>query len=345
MPKASINLVVLNGEKYILHCLESVLAQNIDFNQVELHILDNGSTDSTVSAIENFKLKIENLGFSSFSFIKSPRNLGMWGGQEELLKKSETEYVVFLSVDVILDREFISRAIAAMEIDPDIGALQAKIYQYTPGQALTRATIDTCGFQIYRSRRIGNIGHGETERGQYNEPSEIFGVEGAVPVFRRQALESIRVFGEVADHDLFWYGEDLDVAWRLRLAGWQQRYNPTIIAWHDRGTTKGHTHGSWLRYINRVNIRQQIPIRKRRLEWRNARLTRIKNDHAINVLRDLPYILWREIEILGYTILFEPGVLRELPHFFRLIPRMFKKRKVIFSQSKMSPSGIHEFFV
>ncbi len=281
----------------------------------------------------------------------------MWGGHERLWQQLNTEYIVVLSVDVVMADDFIERAIEVIDKNSKIGALQAKIYQFDIDSypaSLASKTIDTCGFQIQRSRRVTNIGHGEEDHGQFDKAGEIFGVEGAVPVFRKTALDSIRIGSssndseqfpsEIADHDLFWYAEDLDVAWRIRLAGWQEWYDPSIIAWHDRGTTKSQAHGGWLHYISRVPARHQVSLKKRRLEWRNTRWTRIKNDYIINVLKDLPYILWREIEVLGYTILFEPGVLAELPRFIKLIPKMLKKRSQILSKAKVTPEQIHQFF-
>lgn len=356
MPKISINLVVLNGDKYIEGCLNSIFKQSFPHQEIQINILDNGSTDNTRLLIHDFKNKTLNDIFPKINLILSDVNLGMWGGQEKLLDYSDSEYVVFLSVDVILDTNFIERAIATMDSDKKIGALQAKIYQYNFGQPLTKDLIDTTGFKLHRSRRITNIGHGEKDNGQFNERREIFGVEGAVPVFRKEALESIRMPtgsppkdgqfpSEIADHDIFWYGEDLDVAWRINLAGWTQIYDPNVIAWHDRGTTKSHAKGAWYRYIPRVALRRQLSLRKRRLEWRNTRWTRIKNDYIINILRDFPHILWWEIKVLGYVILFEPGVLKELPAFLKGLPKMLGKRRLILSRAKTSPEAIHKFFV
>jgi len=345
-PIISINLVVLNGEKYIRRCLESVLAQSYPHENIEINILDNGSADGTVDIIENWKLKNGDL---KITFIKSHFNQGMWVGQEELLNRSEGKYIVVLSVDVILEKDFLTHAIRAMDNDSKLGGVQGKIYQFNYADSFVgeppRHIIDTCGFKIDRSRRIKNIGHGESDRVQFGSAREIFGVEGAVPVFRKEALESIRILGEIADHDLFWYGEDLDVAWRVHLAGWKQMFIPNVIAWHDRGTTKGHTQGSWFKYIGRVGIRKQIPIQKRRLEWRNSRWTRIKNDYIINVFKDLPFIIWREIEVLGYAVLFEPGVLKEIPQFIRGIPRMIQKRREIMKQVQARPDEIHSYFL
>jgi GT2 family glycosyltransferase len=187
-----------------------------------------------------------------------------------------------------------------------------------------------------------NIGHGEEDKEQYDNLGEIFAVEGAVPVFRKEALLSCKIMGEIADHDFFWYGDDLDLAWRMRLFGWKQVFAPNVIAWHDRQTTKT-LKKSWLDYLMRVPIRRQIPIRKRRLDWRNLRWTLVKNDYIINILKDLPWIVSREIAVLGYTILFEPEVLKEIPAFFRYLPNMFRKRKEIMKKAVLSPKEIRKW--
>ena len=202
-------------------------------------------------------------------------------------------------------------------------------------------TIDTCGFEIYKSRRIINIGHGEIDKGQFNQEKEVFAVEGAVPVFRKDALEGCRIMGEIADHDMFWYAEDLDVAWRIRLFGWKQIFVPNVIAWHDRQTTKNLSKT----FADFLKTRRQLPLKKRRLEWRNIRFTIIKNDYTINILRDLPYILKREIVMLGYLIIFEPKVLGEVPAFLKLLPKMLKKRKQIIKRRVASQEEMRKWFI
>src|SRR3989338_5745294 len=349
----TINLVVLSGEKYIRRCLNSILAQTHPHNQIEVNILDNGSTDKTKEVIQDLETRVSDLGFAKFNLIESKLNLGMWPGHEELLKQSSGKYVVVLSVDVILDKDFISNIVRTMDKDEKIGALQAKIYSYdidNVGEGeLSKEIIDTCGFKIFKSRRIINIGHGEKDNGQFNEEKEIFAVEGAVPVFRKEAFEDCRIArpstvsgssNEIADHDIFWYGEDLDVAWRMRVFGWKQIFVPDVIAWHDRQTTKNlrKTFGDFLR------TRRGLPLRKRRLEWRNVRFTIIKNDYTINILRDLPFILKREIMMLGYIIIFEPKVLVEVPTFFRLLPKILRKRREIMKRKVASPKEMRKWF-
>src|SRR3989338_3004556 len=370
-PLVTINLVVLNGEKYIRHCLDAVLAQTYPHKLIELNILDNGSTDKTKENIRDSKLEIRDSEFFTFNLIESPKNLGVWPGQEELLKHTSGKYIVSLCVDVLMDKDFIKNAVEVMGKDEKIGALQPKIYSFELGIMNKESRsenhnslfpihysriIDTCGFKIFRSRRVINIGHGEKDHGQYDNLGEIFAVEGAAPVFRKEALKDCQIklttsdgrwtsdvpATEITDHDYFWYGDDLDLAWRMRLFGWKEVFAPNVIAWHDRQTTKSVRKG-WLDYFLRVPVRRQIPIKKRQLDWRNTRWTLVKNDYIINILKDLPWIVSREFAVLGYAVLFEPGVLKEIPTFFRYLPKMLRKRREIMKRVVVSPKEFRKW--
>ncbi len=338
----SINIVVRNGEKYIRHCLDAILAQTYPHEYIEINILDNNSSDNTKSIIGNWKLEIGNSSFAAFNLIESRQNLGMWPGQEEILKHSNGKYILAMAVDVMLDKNFVAKAVERMEGDGNIGALEAKIYRYeiSNDKIQISKTIDTCGFQIFRSRRVINIGHGQEDHGQFNEFKEIFGVEGAAPFFRKEALEDSRVKGSLVDKEYFWYGDDLDLAWRMRLFGWKEVFDPEVIAWHDRQTTKTLKKS----FSDFVRIRKAIPMKKRGLDWRNTRWTILKNDYIINILKDLPSMLKREVLMAGYIILFEPAVLMEIPKFLLFLPRMLARRKEIMKRATVKPTEIRKWF-
>lgn len=342
-PMVTINIVVFNGEKYIRHCLDSVRKQTYLHELIEINILDNNSSDRTVQIAKEFS--IEDLRFKIY---ESDKNLGMWPGQEKLLEYSHGKYILALSVDVILDTNFIKNAVKVFEKDYKTGAIQAKVYQWQIKENKPEFTklIDTLGFRIFRSRRLINVAQGDNDRLEFDQEGEILAVEGAVPIFRKQALEDCRLetqVGKIIDDDFFWYGDDLDLTWRMRLFDWKQLYSPKVIAYHDRQTTKD-VKKHWYDHFSRIKKRRQIPIRKRRLDWANYRLARIKNDQTENISRDLPYILIREIIVLVYTLLFEPEIFLEFPRFFRLVPRMLKRRKEIMSKVKVSAKEIHKLF-
>lgn len=336
-PLVSIQIVVYNGEKYIRHCLRAAMAQT--YPNVEIIVFDNASTDRTRDIVR--------AEFPSVRLIQNEKNLGMWPGQEETLKHSHGEYVVGLSVDVMLHPNFVKNTVATAERDPQIGAVQAKIYQYDFGQLADGSyrdshTIDTCGFALTRERKVINLGHGEPDGPHFNVSKDIFGVEGAVPFFRRSALEDCRMDGWIWDPDYFWYGDDLDLAWRMTLFGWRQVFAPDVIAWHDRSTTKGHATGI-ISAVRRHEKRAAIPLAKRRLDWSNTKFTIVKNDYILNILKDLPWILWRELMVFGYSLLFEPAVFLEAGRFFRHLPRMFRRRRDVMIRAKHSAREMHRW--
>ncbi len=341
-PLVSVQLVVKDGMRYLRHCLDAVRAQT--YQSLQVVILDNASTDGTADVVAR--------EYPECTLIRHSTNLGTWPGQEFLLAHTQGTYIVALSVDVILEKEFVARAVAACEEDTTIAAVQGKVYQYTIADlavngsaALRRETIDTCGFALTRGRTVINIGHGEPDGTVYSTACQILGAEGATPFFRRAVLEHCRIEGHIADPDYFWYGDDLDLAWRITLLGHRQMFLPDVIAWHDRSTTKGASRVPVFGQLKRIAIRRAIPLKKRRWDWSNTRFTIIKNDYIINILRDAPFVVTRQCLAFAYTILVEPGVLLEMGRFLRLLPTMLRRRRLVMKRAVRSAREIHQFFV
>src|SRR3989344_2807186 len=183
----SIILPVLNREKYIRQCLGAVLAQSEQ--NFELVIIDDGSTDSTLSEVSNFEFLIsKQYPDLQLQVIKNKERLAPWGNFERACRQSQAKYCVLLSVDVVIDKDFIKNAMEIMEQDDNIGCLQTKIFQYEIGSDYKLQTtrlpahdgaayggqvnyklIDTVGFGIFKSRRVINIGHGLKDGPQFNQ--------------------------------------------------------------------------------------------------------------------------------------------------------------------------------
>ncbi|PIR41501.1 MAG: hypothetical protein COV31_01360 [Candidatus Yanofskybacteria bacterium CG10_big_fil_rev_8_21_14_0_10_46_23] len=334
-PRVSINLVTFNVKPFLGPCLTAVKAQT--YPNLEIQIWDNGSTDGSQNFIKN--------NFPEFKITQLDKNYGMWPAQEKAWDYSSGEYIMVLSTDVILDPQAIARAVEIFQDDNRIGAIEPKLYQFEFNHDRIRKTqrIDTCGFEIFKNRRIVNIGHGQNDQPEFQVKKEIFAVEGAAPIFRKKTLEDCRLEDGIVDKNMFWYGDDLDLGWRINLFGWKQIFAPGVIGWHHRSTTTS-IRKNWRDYLRRVKQRQQIPIRKRRLDWRNIRLALIKNDHFKNVFRHLPKILYREIAVLGYALIFEPQVLLEIPKLVRLIPRALRSRRQIMKKARRSADDILIWF-
>ncbi len=327
-PLVSINLVVQNGEKYIRDCLRSVRAQT--YPRCEVVVFDNNSTDSTRDIVTQ--------EFPEFRFIANAKNLGFGPGQNKCLALTKGKYILGLCVDIVLDVDFVTHAVKAMERDAQIGALQAKIYRLENGAKTD--IIDTTGFVIFKSRRVINRGHGEKNAGQYDREEEVFSYEGAVPFWRREALVASAVDGEAHDEDYFWYADDIDLGWRLRLFGWKSYFVPTVVAYHDRSTTK-RLSNNWRDF---VALRRTVPARKRMLDWQNQHFTFIKNDCILSALKDIRYVLPRECMLFCYIVAYEPYTLRAIPHMLRLLPRMLRKRRYIMAHKKATRQEMERWF-
>jgi hypothetical protein len=71
----------------------------------------------------------------------------------------------------------------------------------------------------------------------------------------------------------------------------------------------------------------------------------IKNDFGSTFWRDCPMILGRELSMLGYIIIFEPRTLGALPTFFKLLPRMLRKRKIIQANRAVGSKEVGTWFL
>ncbi|MEK7123998.1 MAG: glycosyltransferase family 2 protein [Patescibacteria group bacterium] len=347
IPLVSVNLVVRNGEKYVRGCLSAVLNQT--YGNLELTVFDNNSTDGTKEIVRK--------EFPRFRLIENNVNYNFGTGQNRCAGLTKGEYILGLCVDVFLDKDFIKNAVAVMEADKKIGALQAKIYKMacdleaTPpsrkNECRKTNIIDTAGFEIYRSRRIVNRGHGEEDKGQFNKSEEIFSYEGACPFFRRAALEDAAVPSSAADghkefhdEDFWWYADDIDLGWRLRLFGWKSFFAPDVIAYHDRSTTKRLSKG----YRDFVKMRRELPALKKRLDWQNTQLTLLKNDICANVLKDFFPFFRRQFSLFVYFLIFEQSTLPAIPKILLMLPRMLKKRRYIIKYKRASAEEMERWF-
>lgn len=339
MPLVSVHLIVRNGEKYIRECLAHVRAQT--YKNIEVRVFDNASEDKTADISRSLMPEAE--------IILFPQNYVLGGGFNRSLSWSKAPYVVGLSVDVMLAPDFVAEAVKKAESDKSIGVIQAKIMRYDYATKMVTNMIDTTGMMIFRSRRIINRGHGAEDHGQYEKSEHVFCYEGAAPFFRREALEAVKMKKsrydekfpyEYLDEDFVWYADEVDLGWRMLLAGWKSWYEPKVLAAHDRQTTKSLSKG----IFGFIRERKLVPARKRMLDYRNQRLVFLKNDSFWLLLRHLPFWLPRELMLLAYFLIFEPTTLSAYKDILVMSPLMLKKRKEIMAKSVVPLEQISHWF-
>ena len=336
MPKnIAVNILAYNGEKLIAPCLKSVFAQT--YSEVKVLVIDNASKDKSVAMTRNFAQ--ENKKFP-IRIIENKENIGFAAGHNQGIRESEGEYVFCLNQDVVLDKDFIKIAVEAMERDGKIGAVQGKLYKINDINRPSRETIDTTGLLIFKNRRVVNRGQGEKENGQYNKTEEIFGADGAAPIYRRQALEHAKINNEYFDESFFCYKEDIDLSWRMRLLGWKILYEPKAVGYHLRGAGEGAV----IRPKEIIKQRKKISPFAKFHSFKNQRLMQIKNELPSLFFPDFFSILIKEIGAWMYVLIFETYTTKAMRELFKNIPQAVQKRKLIMAKKRIANKELKVWF-
>jgi len=339
LPKVTVSIVSFNSKKYLASCLSAVLEQS--YSNLEIFFIDNASTDGSFTYLQK-KFAARNI-----NFIKNNQNLGYAGGHNLGIARSNSKYILCLNPDIILNKNYIQTAVTALEKNKPVGAVTGKILKYKldNNQAVKTKIIDTLGLTILKSHRVVEKGANQEDRGQHHKTTKIFGVSGAAPVLRRQALESIQSGTgnniQYFDQSFHSYKEDVDLSWRLQHAGWQCLLVPSALAWHDR----------WETGSNQTDRDQEVITKRKRksarvnyYSYRNHWLVNLKNEFLVNWLICSPYIVWYELKKLVYLIIFERHTLKGLLDIIKSLPLTLKKRRDIFKKSKIKPSAIRRWF-
>ena len=396
----AISLVTYNGAKWLEQCLGAI--KNQSYKNWQVFVVDNNSQDGSVSLIErimpsaNLIVNQVNLGFSK-GHNQNIRRLPKETKYVLCLNQDAILDVTFLASAIgALEKNpqagalqgKILKIVKSMPVIPAEAGIYAMPYcmdsrlrgndKEVSGNDNTSCVgnglnefknsniIDTTGLVIFKNRQVINRGQGEVDRGQYDQPGQVFGADGAASVYRVAALDNIaipppslptsvaperhRSIGrplstkrggshEYFDEVFFAYKEDIDLSWRLRLAGWQIIYEPKAISWHGRSATGTATSlGAMLKQ------RQQIPRFCRLHSWQNHHFMLLKNEVPVLFWQHFSYIFWRELRTFFYVLLFEPWMLKSVYRFLKLAPRMWRKRRQIMAKKIIQASDLKKWF-
>jgi GT2 family glycosyltransferase len=210
LPLVSINILNYNNKKTINKAIESAVEQI--YPRVEILIIDNNSNDGSCAIIEKKisewekhrkKLLEEKYPSENYSvkikLIKNSENVGFAPGHNQAIRECYGDFILCLNSDAILTPNYLEQALKSFD-DKKVGAIQGKLLRYDfekneikKDLESGKNLIDTIGLTMLKNRRIIAQAQGESDCGQYEEEKEIFGADGAVPIYRRAALEDIKL--------------------------------------------------------------------------------------------------------------------------------------------------------
>ena len=217
--KVSIIILTWNGVEYTKKCIQS-LQKNIPQHNVEIVIVDNGSTDSTLEYLES----LENI-----TLIRNKENLGFVKGNNVALKKIQEGDVVLLNNDIIITQaDWLEKLQEAIYMEEDYGIAGCRLIN-EKGEFLHAGTY------IYPETYWGQqIGGGEKDINQYPSIREVEGVVFACAYIKRPVLDKIGGLNEA----FFSYFEDTDYCLQAKNAGFKTICcgNVTLIHYQNVST-------------------------------------------------------------------------------------------------------------
>ncbi len=269
-------IVTYNSEKWLKECIKSIENQkNFDLSKVNIYFIDNKSKDNTVKKLEEYKRKSK---LGSFNIIENSKNSGFGQANNLGLKNGNSEYVFFLNHDTKLEED------SLQNMQKEIMNSSEEFVMWEFRQ------------KPYEHPKYYNPINGETSW-----------ASGACFVIKRKVFEKVEGF----DKKIFMYAEDVDLSWKVRLAGYKIKYMQSAALTHycykEAGEIKPTQYFNSI--INNLNLRLKYGNFKDFLRWikytggvllretpfkgakRGLILAGIKN------ITKMPYyILWRNFE-------------------------------------------------
>lgn len=224
MADVSVIVVTRNTRELTGSAVRSVLNHSNEL-QVEIFVVDNGSTDGTCSLIEE--------QFPSVKCLSSETNLGFakavnWAGSQ-----AKGRFLLLLNSDAELRLYSLQEAIAWMQRNPRCGVVGAQLLNDDGSRQNSIANFPSLPTELFNKsllRRIAPTRYPGKEQ-VFDSPLEVETVVGAFMLVRRELWDSLGGL----DERFFFFVEETDFCFQARKKGWRVMHLPHVLVGHGRG--------------------------------------------------------------------------------------------------------------
>ncbi len=222
---AAVVILNWNGESHLRQFLPSVVLHTPEW--VDIVVADNGSSDGSLDLLRS--------DFNSVKIVELHTNYGFAEGYNRALEQLEYDFVILLNSDVEVSQGWLEPLLEELDSDPSVGAVGPKLRSYSEREKFEYAGasggyIDYFGYPFCRGRILQTL---EVDSGQYDDKCDLFWVSGAAFGCRLSLFRSLGGF----DSDFFAHMEEIDLCWRMQLAGYNIRIVPQSVVYHLGGGT------------------------------------------------------------------------------------------------------------
>ncbi|MGQ0832143.1 MAG: glycosyltransferase family 2 protein [Microthrixaceae bacterium] len=234
-------VVSWNSGEVLPRCIAHLRATRWNHGDLQVVVVDNGSTDGSTARWEE--------RYPSIELRQTGRNLGFGGAANVGIADLDgLDAVALVNPDAFVEPGWLEPLADALAQDPGLGAASPKIIFDAPG-AQGSSVINNVGNVLGPTWEFHDRGYGETDLGQYDEPTEIWGWCGGAVLLRASYLLDVGPF----DERLFLYAEDVELSWRGSRKGWRYRYVPAAVVRHMHRASSGGERTPLLDLLNRRN--------------------------------------------------------------------------------------------
>ena len=224
----SIIVVSYNTKELLLDCLASIF-ETIKEISFEVWVVDNHSTDGTVEAIKE--------RYPRVNIIENKENLGFAAANNQAFRQMNGHYALLLNTDTVLTNGAVKEFYDFMEANPEAGMACGQLLNQDGSKQNSIANFPTmltlfCNETVLRVLIPKKF---PSKRREYLSPIKIDSCIGACLMARKEAMDDIGFF----DERYFFFFEETDWAYRMKLGGWAIYFVPTAKIFHAQGKTIG----------------------------------------------------------------------------------------------------------
>lgn len=225
MKQTAVVILNWNGRQHLEQFLPSVVEHTPQ--QVRIVVADNGSTDDSVEFLEQH--------YPTIDIIRLDKNYGFAEGYNRALEQVDAEFFILLNSDVEVTAGWVEPLVATLTNHRTVAAVAPKLRSYGHREYFEYAGaaggyIDILGYPFCRGRILSTL---EKDCGQYDTAQEVFWASGAAFCCRADLFRTLGGF----DADFFAHMEEIDLCWRMQLAGYKVMVEPHSVVYHLGGGT------------------------------------------------------------------------------------------------------------
>ena len=219
-PRVTVVIPVHNQYHFTYQCLASILRTGAEVSAAWV-VVDDCSSDGTAAGLA---------WFGNLIVVANLRTLGFVGSCNRGAGVATGEYIVFLNNDIQVQPGWLDALVGVLDADQNVGLVGSRLL-YPDGRQQEAGAI------IFRDGTAWKYGHlADPGRPQYSYVRDADYVSGAALAIRRTLFEEIGGFDEAFAPG---YYEDVDLAFRVRAAGFRVCYQPASWVVHFEGVTAG----------------------------------------------------------------------------------------------------------